>query len=166
MSPAGSSTSNRDRRCQNSDRPLRARDGLGLLGCAGLELQGQRVDAVALTSGSRSIGEDMAQVASAAGTGDLGAAHAEGGVVVLVDDAVGDSLGEARPSRPRVELVVGAEQLGPARRAAEQAGVVHVEQRPGPGRLGALLTQHVVAVRRELRLPLVLCLHDLWFHGL
>src|ERR1035438_6126231 len=83
-----------------------------LLACAGFELEGKRVDAVALTGGSGAVGEDVAEVTATVGTGDLGPTHAERAVVVFHDDPVVDRLGEAGPTRPRVELVVGAEQLG------------------------------------------------------
>src|SRR5580700_7394975 len=86
----------------------------------GLELERQGVHAVALPGGPGAVGEDVAQVAVAAGTGDLGPPHPEGPVLVLVDDPVLHGPREARPAAPRLELVVGPEELGPAAGAAEE----------------------------------------------
>src|SRR5665213_835192 len=130
-----------------------------------LELQRQRVHAVAQTGGRRTVGEHVAEVAATAGAGDLGPAHAERRVVVLVDRAVDEGPGEAGPARSGLELCVDGEQVGPAPCAGEHAAPLDVEQRSGPGRLGALLTQHGVALRREPGAPLLVGQLDLGAAG-
>ena len=58
-----------------------------------LEVERQRVDAVAQAGGLRAVGEDVAEVAAAAGAGDLDAAHA------VADVLVGGDVGRRRPAR-------------------------------------------------------------------
>src|SRR5262249_18410460 len=70
----------------------------------------------------------------------------------------------ARPARPRVELLVGAEQRLAAARAAVGPLVLAVRVLPGEGSLGALLAQHVILLRRERRPPLGIGLLDLLGH--
>ena len=81
-------------------------------------LEGERggVDAVAQAGGSRAVGEDVAEVAAAAGAGHFDAAHAEAAVLVLDD---GFRLGgdhEAGPAAAGVELGAAEEEQRAARR--------------------------------------------------
>src|SRR5256714_615523 len=88
----------------------------GLAGPGRLEVQRGRVDAVALTSRTGPVVEDVAEVPSAVAADDLGAVH-EVAVVGPQLDRLGDGrLGEARPAGARVELGVGVEQLRAAGR--------------------------------------------------
>src|SRR4051794_77721 len=63
-----------------------------------LELQRSRVDAVAQAGRPRAVGEDMAEMAAAFGAEHLGADHAVGRIVLLVDMALDGGLREARPA--------------------------------------------------------------------
>src|SRR5580700_5151305 len=97
----------------------------------------------------------MAEVAPTAGTGDLGPGGSEAPVLVLVDGSLVESAVEARPSRAGLEFGVALEQISSAAGTGEHAGSLDVEELSGPGRLGALLTQHRVTLGRELRPPLL-----------
>src|SRR5262249_16735531 len=74
-------------------------------------------------------------------------------------------LDEARPTRPRVELRLGAEELRAAAGAAIDPGRVLVRVGAGERTLGALLAQDRVALGSEPLAPLLvrqlqLGLHD------
>src|SRR4051794_39446718 len=129
------------------------------------EVQSRAVDAVALAATvGRAVVEDMAEVAAAAGAGDLGADHPVGAVLMQLDGVGVGGMGEARPAAARVELVVGAEDLGVASRAAEDAGGLVVGVLAGEGGLGGLAPKNGVGLGRDLLPPLVLGL-DHFLHG-
>src|SRR5207302_2156129 len=92
---------------------------------------------------------------------DLGAPH-EQAVVRPQLDRLGDrGLVEAGPPGARVELGVGAEQLGPAARApVEPVGVV-VDVLTGERPLGVRLAQHGELQRGEVLAPLLVRLGEL-----
>src|ERR1700760_3947740 len=69
-----------------------------------LQLQRRRVDAIAQTGRSRSVGKDMAEMAGAFRAQHLGADHAVGGVVLLVDMTIDSRCREARPAAAGIEL--------------------------------------------------------------
>ena len=52
------------------------------------------------------------------------------------------------------------EQRLSARHARERSGAVFLEQRAGPGALGAVAAQHLVLLRRQDLPPLFVGLHD------
>ena len=79
-----------------------------------LELQRGRIDAVAQAGRSRTVLEDVAEMAIAFRAQDLGANHAVGDVAFLVDMAVRGRRGETRPAAAGIELGVGFEQRLPA----------------------------------------------------
>src|SRR5690606_14511467 len=89
--------------------------------CAGVRPEPEcvAVDAVAQTGRLRPVGEYMPEVGVARGTTHLGTPHEPPALDMLLDRIVGDRPDEARPSGPRVELVVGAEQ----RSLAADAGI-------------------------------------------
>ena len=60
---------------------------------------------------------------------------------------------EARPAGAALELAVGDEQRLAAADAGERPGALLVQQRAGAGPLGAVLAQHLVLLRRQLRAP-------------
>ena len=62
-------------------------------------------------------------------------------------------LPEARPAAAGLELVLRAEQLGPAAYAAVLALVVVVPVLAGERALGAVLARHLELLRRELAFP-------------
>src|SRR5439155_3426460 len=129
-----------------------------------LELDRNRVDAVAQPGGVRPVVEDMAQVATALRTRHFGPHHEVAGVDVLLDGGGRRRLIEARPAAVGVELGLRDEQLRPAPGAAVnawRAGVpVLARERP----LGALLAQHLVLLRAQLPPPFRFGLLDFLAH--
>src|SRR5688572_20191923 len=91
----------------------------------------------------------------------LGAAHAVGTVFLDCHVFLPRRLPEAGPTRARIELVLGAEQLSTAAHAAVLAFLVIVPVGAGEGRLGAFLARHVILVRSELLAPFRVRLLDL-----
>src|SRR4051812_9481308 len=89
--------------------------------CGLLRLQFQRrgVDAVAQSGRSRTIVEDMAEMAVAVRAQHLGPDHAVADVALFIDMAFDRGRGEARPAAAGIEFCVGFEQ----RLAATGAGV-------------------------------------------
>src|SRR5438874_10721426 len=119
-----------------------------------VELDRRRVDAVAQPGRRRAVVEDVAEVAAALGAGDLGADHEKAAVLVLLDRGALRRLVEAGPAAVGVELGRRREQLGPAARAPVGALGVGVPVLAGERALGALLSEHVVLLRRQLLPPL------------
>ena len=122
----------------------------------GLVLDRERVHAVALTGRQRSVGEHVAEMAAAPGAGDLGPCHPEGPIGVLVDDTVIERPVEARPPEPESNLVLLGNRARAAPGAGEHPTPLHVQELPGPRRLGALLAQHGVALGGEPGPPLLI----------
>src|SRR5437588_683216 len=83
----------------------------------GLEVQGQRVDAVALAGRLRTVVEYVPQVRLARRAEDLGAAHEQAVVGLGIHRVVLGRRREAGPAGARVELGLRGEQLGAAGRA-------------------------------------------------
>src|SRR5581483_2838384 len=79
---------------------------------------------------------------------------------LLVDRLDRGGREERRPAAARVVLRLRREQLRPAPRAAVGARLERVVVLARERRLGALLAQHVVALRAQGRTPLGLCLLD------
>src|SRR5688572_11369708 len=107
----------------------------------------------------------MAEVSAAAAAVDLGARHA----VAPINGCAYRSLerGEkAGPAGTALELAAGGEQRLPAAGTAERAGALLLEQRAGPGRLGAVAAQHGVLLRRQRAAPLLVSLFNRIFHHL
>src|SRR5512147_657122 len=76
----------------------------------GLELQGDRVHAVAQAGRARPVVEDVPQVPLAAGAVHLGADREEGLVDLRLDVGRIDGLVEARPAGAGLELGGGVEE--------------------------------------------------------
>ena len=115
-----------------------------------VELQGCRVEAVALAGGWRTVVEHVSEVRTAAGAVDLRADHAVT-VIHVTRDVLGiDRLIEARPAGARMELVLAGEQRQPADHAAVGALFLVVEQRAAERGLGVRLLRDTVGVRVEL----------------
>src|SRR5690606_6506040 len=102
----------------------------------------------------RAVVEDVAQMRAAGGANGLDPAHAVG---VVRDLAHGSRNGlvEARPARPRIELRVRAEERAVASGASIRA-VLGGRELARERRLGALLPEHGVLLRREPLLPSIL----------
>src|ERR1700760_1641760 len=101
---AGRSPHERKRRAGLSPGIAFAYPSYELSGSARLVLQRRRVDAVAQARRSRSVIEDVAEMARAFRAQHLGADHAVRDVVRLVDMALNGGLGETRPAAAGVEL--------------------------------------------------------------
>src|SRR4051794_14877416 len=134
-----------------------------LLAVPRLEVERERVDAVALAGRVRPVGEHVAEVRVAGRAAHLDPAHPVGLVDLDLDRVLLGRLEEARPPGAGVELGLRAEELGAARPALEDAVLLHVVQVARPGRLGGRAPEDRVAVGVELLPPLLVCLADL-FH--
>src|SRR5947207_2006138 len=71
----------------------------------GNEMEGGRVDGVALSSRRGRVGKEMAEVGIAAFGADLSALHAVRSVHFLDEEIFGDWLGKRRPARAAIEFV-------------------------------------------------------------
>src|ERR1700680_540296 len=147
-------------------RTARAR-GDGAIGSVLLlfELERAGVHAVALSGGRRPIREDVTEMAAAIRAADLGARDEHAPVAVLLNSALGHGCREARPARSRVELGVGAEELGAAPGAVVDAGIVDVHVLAGGGGGGACLAEHRKLLGCQALAPLVVGEGDLLVHG-
>src|SRR6185369_18053000 len=103
----------------------------------------------------------MPEVRVAARAEDLGTRHEPAAIVLLGDRLLGDRLPVARPAGAGVELRLGPEQGLPAADAFVRSGIFRIPVLAGESALGAVLARHLVLLRRELRLPLRIRLHDL-----
>ena len=125
--------------------------------------EGERggVDAVAQAGGAGTVGEDVAEMAAAAGAGDLDAPHAEAQVLVLLDGFGVGGNHEAGPAAAGVELGAAQKEQRAAAGAVVVAGLVILGERAGEGALGALLAQDVILLGRERGAPLGVAADDL-----
>src|SRR5947209_6055798 len=119
-----------------------------------VEVDGAGVDAVPQAGRRRTVGEDVAEVAAAPAARHLGPEHPIAPVLVLLDLALGERPGEARPAAAGVELRVRGEELLPAAGASIHAGVLRVPIPAGEGPLRPLLPQDAVLLGRQLLPPL------------
>ena len=107
----------------------------------------------------------MAKMTAAVGAMHFGARHA----VAAIDgrpDAALNRREEAGPARSALELAIGHEQRLPARRAAERAGPLLVQQRARARPLGPVLAQDVLLLGRQNPPPLFFGLRDRKLFGL
>ena len=142
---------------QRLPRPCRA----GPVGSAlGVELQCGAVHAVAQAGGAGAVGEDVAEVAAAAGAVDLRARHLEAAVLLEADGGLVDGGGEGRPAGAAVELGVGGEEGDVAAGAEEAAGAVLAVERAGAGALGAVAAERAELLGGEALLPAGLVVAD------
>src|SRR5579862_8455025 len=119
-----------------------------------VEVERERVDAVALARRIRPVGEDVAEMGVAGRAAHLDPTHAVRVVLLELDGTLECGLVEARPAGARVVLRLRAEQLRPAGAAAVDAVAVVDQQLSRPGRLGGRLAQDRVAVGVERCFPL------------
>ena len=115
--------------------------------------QRQRVDAVAQAAGLRAVGEDVAEVGIADGTGGFDALHAVAGVEDVIDEAGRDGLGEAGPAAATVEFGLRVKQWFAAADASVAAGFENRAHRRTEGAFGAFLAGDVELFRRQHFLP-------------
>src|SRR5712664_2391524 len=127
-----------------------------------MEYQRKAVHAVAQAGRLRPIVENVTEMAAAAAAVDFGPQHPEGAVFGLADGVV-ERLIETRPAGAALEFRLRGEQRQVAAGAGEDALAMLLEQRARTRALGALLTQDLVLLRRQLRAPLRIGLFDLEF---
>jgi len=120
-----------------------------------------RVDAVAQACGPGAVREDVAEMAAAAGAGDLDAAHTVTQVLVLIDGFGAGGDHEAGPAAARVELGAAHEEQRATCGAVVVAGFVIFSEEASEGALGAFFTQYVILLGREHGLPLGVAADDL-----
>src|SRR6185503_2446218 len=119
------------------------------------ELQRHAVVAPALIGGRRAVVEYVPVVAAAALAVVLGARVDQVEILLHVERAR-DGGEEARPAGAGLEFHLGGEHRQAAAGAGVDAGALFFVERAGAGALGAFLAQHVVGLRRQALLPLVL----------
>src|SRR5690606_10872369 len=127
-------------------------------GARGHEVEGYRVQAVAQSGGGRAIVEYVAEVAAAAGTGDLGAHHAVAEVSGLGDIFLYRRGVEARPAATGVEFGAGVEQQVAAAHAEVLPRPILAVVDAGEGTLGALLAAHRVLLGGQSGAPVIVAL--------
>src|SRR5215470_14890488 len=96
----------------------------------GHEIERDRVDAIALVCRRWPIGKDVALVAAAARTANLGAHHAVSGVAHECQVILGERGGEAGPARAALEFLSRRKKRQAAQLAAICTATLVVEQRP------------------------------------
>ncbi len=101
-------------------------------------------------------------MAAATAAVNFGAQHSEGSVLGLAD-GVFERLVETRPAGAAFEFRLRREQRQVAAGAGEDALAMLLEQRARARALGALLTQDLILLRRQLRAPFRIGLFDLEF---
>src|SRR2546430_5780145 len=127
-----------------------------------MEHEAKAVDAIAQAGRLRSVVEDMAEMAAAAAAMHLGGGHAEGAVLGLAE-RIFQRLIEARPAGAAFEFGVGRKQRQVAAGAGEDALAMLLQERARSRPFGAVLTQDIVLLRRQLRAPFGIGLFDLEF---
>src|SRR5438309_4612481 len=119
------------------------------LACRG-EIEADRIDAIALAGGRRSVVEHVALVRPAPCADDFRPAHAVARIADVFKVLLGERLSEARPSGAALELGPAVEQREPAQAAGENAGPLFVEEDAAEWRFGAMLEQNVPLLVVEL----------------
>src|SRR6516225_3187527 len=118
-----------------------------------MKIQRKAVHAVTQARRFRPVVEDVPEMAAAAAAMHLGPHDAEGAVFGGADGIV-ERLVEAGPAGAALEFGLGGKQRQVAAGAGEDALAMLLQQRAGPGTLGALVAQDFVLLRGQLRAPL------------
>src|SRR5262245_5358576 len=120
----------------------------------GNESERGRVDAVAQTGRARTIRKQMPEMRIRAGRAHFYSPHAVRGIAVLADVGRLEGTHEARPTRPRVELV-GRREQGLARHHVHvDSGLVVIPELVVEGRLGGAALRDLVLLGSESALEL------------
>src|SRR6266404_9818354 len=127
-----------------------------------MEDQRKAVHAVAQAGRLWPIVEDVTEMTAAAAAVDFAPQHPKGAVFGLADGVV-ERLIKTRPAGAALEFRLRGEQRQVAAGAGEDALAMLLEQWARTRALGALLTQDLVLLRRQLRAPLRIGLFDLEF---
>src|SRR5688500_7758274 len=107
-----------------------------------LEVEGDRVHAVALARRTGTVIEELPEAAAAPSARDLGTSHAEAPILVKLDRSVSDRLEEAGPTCARVVFRIGTKQLGFAGRASIDSSVLGEGVLPGEGAFRPPIAEH------------------------
>ena len=130
----------------------------------GIELQGDRIDAVSLPGRPWPIVEYMAQMPTTPPAGNLGSSHSVAVVFVQIDVGPVHGLYEAWPPGARVELGVGPKEFGAAAGAPVRAVLFAMDVLPGERALRPFAAQYGILFGRERFTPLPICLLCLRVH--
>src|ERR1700744_2783270 len=117
-----------------------------------LEFERRAIHAEAQAGRLRSIREDVTQMAAAGRAQPFVARHAKTAICLCRDRTI-LRLVKARPAGAALILRLRAVKRRAAAGAEEFAGALFVVQRARSGGLGAVAAQHVILLRRQLRLP-------------
>src|SRR3546814_3704468 len=107
------------------------------------DLKRRAVDAIAQAVGSRTVGEDMAEVAFALGAAHFGADHAVARIAMFAHRAALGGRGVTRPARPAVIFGAAVEQRRAASGATIDAVALVVGIFAGERPLGGIGRAHV-----------------------
>src|SRR6202795_5070542 len=127
-----------------------------------MEQQRKAVHAVAQASRLRPVVEDVTEMTAAAPAVNLGTQHPEGAVLCFADGVL-ERLIKTRPAGAAFEFRLRGEQRQGAPGAGEDGLAMLLEQWARTRALGALLTQDLILLRRQLRAPFRIGLFDLEF---
>jgi len=108
-----------------------------------MENQREAIHAIAQAGRLRSIVENVPKMTTAAVAMHLGADHAEGAILGR-PDSVFQRLIEARPTGAALKLGLGREKRMIATGTGENTLAVLIQERAGPGALGALVAQNFI----------------------
>ena len=108
-----------------------------------MENQSEAIHAIAQAGRLRSIVENVPEMTATTVAMHLGADHAEGAILSR-PDSVFQRLIEARPAGAALILGLGREKRMIATSAGENALAVLIQERAGPGALGALVAQNFI----------------------
>src|SRR6478752_981108 len=134
----------------------------GRRGGSRTEYQRKAVNEVAQAGRFRPVVEDVTEMAAAAAAVNFGARHPEGAVFGLAHRVL-ERLVKTWPAGAAFEFRLRGEQRQVAAGAGEDALAMLLEQRARARALGALLTQDLVLLRRQLRAPFRVGLFNLEF---
>ena len=111
----------------------------------------------AIGAGAYSMREDVPEMAATVLADDLDATHAVRVVFARPHVVVEHGAREARPAGARIELVVRVKELCSAASTGVDARRMVIDVGAGKRRLGSLLAQHGVLLRRQQLAPFLVC---------
>lgn len=113
------------------------------------KVQRSGVDAVAQAGRAWPVGEDVPQVAAAAGAGDFHPPHSQAQVFVLGDGFRVDGKQKTGPAAAGIELFPTQKQQRTAARAMVVSALAILRERAGERPLRSLFTQNPILLRRQ-----------------
>jgi len=119
-----------------------------------LKVEGCGVDAVALTSWSRTIVKHVTQVRIAGGAEHFGTDHEQAAIGFGANVFFFGGCPKARPASTRVKLLVRTEKFGATTDTLVNSGLFIVMIIPGKCPLGPLFTSYMKLLRGQLFFPI------------